>query len=84
MIAVVAVLLHNDWLATALTVAVGFTVIVNVIDVPTQLTPPLVNVGVTVMVAVTGELLVLLAVNVGMFPLPLAARPIDAVLLIQL
>ena len=71
-------------MATALTVAVGFTVIVNVIDVPTQLTPPLVNVGVTVMVAVTGELLVLLAVNVGMFPLPLAARPIDAVLLIQL
>ena len=84
MTAAVAVLLHNDWLATALTVAVGFTVIVNVIDVPTQLTPPLVNVGVTVMVAVTGELLVLLAVNVGMFPLPLAARPMDAVLLIQL
>ena len=34
--------LHNTWLATAFTVAVGLTVMLNVIAVPTQLTPPFV------------------------------------------
>ena len=69
---------------TAFTVAVGFTVIVNVLLVPTQLTPPLLNVGVTVIVAVTGARPVLLAVKDNILPVPLAARPIDGVLLIQL
>lgn len=76
--------LHNTWLATALMVAVGLTVMVNVIGVPTQLTPALVNVGVTVMVAVTGALVILVAVNAAILPLPLAASPIDVVLLVQL
>ena len=40
--AAVALLLHKDWLATGFTVADGFTVIVNVIEVPAQLTPALV------------------------------------------
>jgi len=40
--AVVVAPLHSVWLATALTVGVGFTVIVNVIGVPVQVTPPLV------------------------------------------
>ena len=34
--------LHNTWFATALTVAVGLTVIVKLVGVPTQLTPALV------------------------------------------
>ena len=57
---------------------------VNVRAVPTQLTPPFINVGVTVMVAITGAVLVLLAVKDKMFPEPLAARPIDGVLFTQL
>ena len=40
--AVVGALLHTTWLATAVTVAVGLTVIVNVEGVPTQVTAPLV------------------------------------------
>ena len=83
-IGVVVVLAHNVWLATAFTVAVGLTVMVNVLDVPTQLTPAFVNVGVTVMVAVTGALVVLVAIKDAMLPAPVAANPIDAVLLTQL
>ena len=71
-------------MATALTVAVGLTVMVNVSEVPTQLTPLLVNVGVTVMDATTGVVVLLVAINVGIFPLPLAAIPIDGALFVQL
>ena len=84
LIAAVAVLLHNTRLLIAFTVAVGLTVMVNVMAVPTQLTPPLVNVGVTVMVAVTGATPVLLEINTGMLPLPFAAKPMDGVLFVQL
>lgn len=83
LIAAVGEPLQTTWLATALTVGVGFTVIVNVIGAPVQLTP-LVIVGVTVIVAVTGALVALVPTNEGIFPLPLAARPIDGVLLVQL
>ena len=47
--------LHNTWLATGFTIGVGFTVMVNVIGVPVQL--PIL--GVTVMVATSGPLVVL-------------------------
>ena len=57
---------------------------VNVIGVPVQLMPPLVNTGVTVMVAVTGVLPVLIPINDGMVLVPLAPSPIDGLLLIQL
>ena len=40
--AAVAVLLHTTWLATGSTIAVGLTVMVKVVGVPTQLVPPLV------------------------------------------
>ena len=40
--AVVALLLHTVWLATAFTDGVGFTVYVNVFGVPVHVTPPLV------------------------------------------
>ena len=83
-IAAVGALLHTTWLATGLIIGAGLTVIVNVIGVPTQLTPPLVNVGVTMMVATTGALVVLMAVNVGISPVPLAAKPMDGWLLAQL
>ena len=56
---------------------------VNVAGVPTQLTAPLVYVGVTVMVAVTGEEPALVAVKAAMFPLPLAAKPIEVLLLVH-
>jgi hypothetical protein len=78
------VLLHKDWLATAFTVAVGFTVMVNVIDVPTQLTPAFVYVGVTTMVAVIGAVVALVATKEPILPVPLAAKPIEGVLLTQL
>ena len=63
---------------------VGLTVMVNVIGVPVQVTPALVYEGVTVTVATTGALVALVAVKLAMFPLPLAARPMDAVLFVQL
>lgn len=40
--------------------------------------------GVTVMVAVTGVLPVFLTVKAGIFPQPLAAKPIDVLLFVQL
>ena len=42
------------------------------------------NTGVTVIVAITGELVALVAVNAAILPVPLAARPIDVVLFVQL
>ena len=63
----------------ALIVGVGFTVIVNVLEVPVQ---PFAD-GVTVIVAVTGVLPVLIAAKEAMLPVPLAASPIDGLLLVQ-
>jgi hypothetical protein len=76
--------LQTIWLLTAFTVGVGLTVIVKVRGVPVQVTPPLVKLGVTVMVAVTGVVPVLTAGKEAMLPVPLAARPMDVVLLVQL
>ena len=42
LILAVGLLLHTVWLATGLMIGGGFTVIVNVIGVPLQVTPPLV------------------------------------------
>lgn len=77
-------LLHTVWLATALTTGVGFTVMVKVIGAPTQVVTPSVNVGVTLMIAVTGALPLLMPVNDAILPDPLAARPMDGSLLVQL
>lgn len=82
--AAVADPLQTNWLAGWLTLAVGFTVMVNVLDGPLQLIPPLVKVGVTVMVAVTGVLPVLIAINDGIVLAPLAPRPMDGLLFVQL
>ena len=59
---------------------VGLTVMVNVWAAPGQ---PAAD-GVTVIVAVTGVLVKLMAVNAGIFPLPDAAKPIDVLLFVQL
>lgn len=72
------------WFEMAFIFPVGLTVMVNVLDVPTQGTLPLVNVGVTVMVAVTGALVALVAIKEAILPEPVAARPMDGVLLTQL
>jgi len=69
--------LHNTWLAIAFTVAIGFTVMVNVIGAPVQ--PDTIE-GVTVMVAVVALVNVLDVTKDGIFPLPLAAKPIDGLL----
>ena len=59
---------------------VGFTVIVNVTDVPGQLLAT----GVTLIVATCAVVLLLIAVNDTIFPLPLAARPMLVLSLVQL
>ena len=51
---------------------------------PVQLTPPFSNVGVTVIVAITGLVPVLIAVKAGIFPLPDAANPIEVKSFVQL
>jgi hypothetical protein len=67
-------------LAGSTTCAVGLTVIVKVSAGPTQLTEPFVKVGVTVIVALIGEVPVLVAVNELMLPVPFAPRPMAVLL----
>ena len=62
---------------TGLTVACGYTVIVNDIGVPEH---PF-AIGVTVMVAITVVVPALVAVKDGIFPVPLPASPMDGALL---
>lgn len=68
------------WLAGGVAVGVGFTVIVNVLELP--LHPP--EVGVIVIVATTFVEPVFTALKDPILPLPLAASPIDGVLFVQL
>ena len=56
---------------------------VKIMAVPVQLVPPLVNVGVTVMVATTGEVVVLMAANDAILPLPFDASPMLVVVLVH-
>ncbi len=65
------------------TVAAGLTVILKVFGVPVQVVPPLVNWGVTVIVAVTGLVPLFVAVN-DIFPVPLFANPTEGLLFDQL
>ena len=81
--AVVGLLLQNTRSAGSFTCADGLTVIVKVCAVPGQLAPPLVKVGVTVIVAVTGAVPVLVALKEAMFPVPLAARLMDVLSLVH-
>lgn len=65
------------------TCAEGLTVIVKFSVEPTQLTPPLENVGVTVRFAVIGAFPVLTTENAGIDPTPDAGIPILGVLLVH-
>jgi hypothetical protein len=70
----------------SLTCPLGFTVMVNVLAGPVQEINPLVNVGITVIVAVIAWLEVLVAVKLGIpvgFPVLEAANPISVLLLVQ-
>ena len=74
------------WVGVAITVGVGSTLIVKLCEVPGQPTDPLVNVGVTVMVAVIGEGPLLVAVKDGIpveVPPLFAANPMPGVSLVQ-
>ena len=75
---------HNAWLDGAVTVGVGFTVMVKVRGVPLQVAPALVYDGVTVIVPDIGVVPALVAVKLGMLPLPLAPKPIAILLFDQL
>ena len=59
------------------------TVIVKVVGVPSQIADPLVKRGVTVIVAVTGDVPVFTAVNAVILPVPLAINPIEGVLFVH-
>lgn len=72
------------WLACAFTVGVGLTVMVNVFVGPVQSVPPLLNTGYIVIVATCGVMPVLMAVKLAILPVPLAARPMLILLLVQL
>ena len=63
-----------------LTVGNGFMVMVKLYSAPVQLFRD----GITVIVAVMGELELLTAVNAGILPSPLAARPISGLELLHL
>jgi len=69
---------------TGLTIGIGFTVIVKKVDIPVQVIPELVNSGVTVMVAVIGAVVALVAWKERISPVPLVARPMEALVLVQL
>ena len=64
----------------AFTVGVGFTTILNVVELPAHV----LDIGVTVMSATTGTAVALVAVNAGIFPVAVAASPIEVVLFVQL
>jgi len=62
---------------------VGFTVIVKLIGEPVQDVPPFAKVGVTIIVAIFGDVVVFVAVKTPILPEPLAAKPILGVLFVQ-
>lgn len=71
--------LHTVLLAGTVTFGVGFTVMVYVAGEPVH--PA--SVGVTIIVAVTGAVPVLVAVKAGVLLVPLAASPMDAAELVH-
>lgn len=80
LMALVIAPLHTIWLAGCTTSGVGLTVIVNTTGGAVHKAVE----AVTEILAVTGALPVLMAVNAGIFPTPLAARPMDVLLFVQL
>ena len=62
---------------------VGFMVMVNVAGAPEQIVDPPIATGVTVIVAMTGVVPLLVAIKDGRFPVPDAASPIEGSLFVQ-
>jgi hypothetical protein len=76
--------LQNVVLESAVTTGIGFTVMVKVCALPGQVTLLLVNCGVTVTVEVTmAEFEGLMAAKEAIFPVPLAANPIEVSVFVQ-
>ncbi len=71
--------LHNTLSAGTVTDGVGFTVRMNACGKPAQ---PFAR-GITVMVPVTGAVVLFVTLNEGMLPVPEVPRPISALLLVQ-
>ena len=71
---------QSVWFVRSLIWAVGLTVMVKVSAGPTQFTEPLAKVGITVIVALIGDVPALVAVKEAMFPEPLAPRPMAVLL----
>lgn len=76
--------LQTTWFAGATTLPSGLTVIVNTFGVPIQLDIPFVKVGVTVILATTGDNPPLTARNEAISPVPDAAMPMAVLSLVQL
>jgi len=76
----VFVALQTTWSEGWASSPVGLTVIVKVFVEPVQEVLPFAKVGVTVIVAVIGAVVELVAVKVPILPEPLAAKPILVVL----
>ena len=72
---------HSVWLAMAFTDGVGLTVMVKLTGPPVQADG---DDGVTVMVAVIGAVVVLVAIKAGILPVPDAPNPMAVLLLVQL
>jgi hypothetical protein len=72
--------LHFTWSEGSETVGVGFTVMVKLCGVPSQVTPPPVKCGVTVIVELIAALVEFEVVKAAISPVPLAAKVPMAVL----
>ena len=75
--------LQTVLLVIEFTFAEGFTIIVNVMGVPLQFIV-LANTGVTVIVAVTGDVPLFVATNEAISPVPFDGKPMDDALFVQL
>ena len=70
---------QNVWSIMPESCGVGFTVIVNCLGVPVHAPMD----GVTVILEIMGKFVVFVAVNDGMFPLPVDGSPMPGLLLVQ-
>ena len=62
---------------------VGLIITVKILVSPVQIVPPLVNTGVTVIVAVSGRIPVFMLLKEGIFPVPLVPIPIEEFVFVQ-
>jgi hypothetical protein len=75
---------QRTWFERLLTVGIGFTVMLKDLEIPVQVSPALEKDGITVMVAETGVVVVLIAWKEAISPVPLGGRPMDGFEFVQL